>query len=767
VTPHARVAATAAGRTRLLTPGLRGDEGRASGAETALSQVPGVRAVRVYPRTGTALVWHSAAVSPGHLAHVLGEAVAAAPSALPMRIPPPGQDGEVARLVVGGALLAVLAFRRLLLRRSPLLGARSAATATVVTLFTGYPFFRGAARSAIGRQEGGTDALVTAATVASLLLRENVVALTVLWLLNIGEFLQALTLRRTRRAIEDLLTIGDDTVWLVTGSAGDGSGGTEVEVALDRLQPGDVVAVHAPSRIPVDGVVLAGEAVVDQAAVTGESLPVVARPGTEVYAGTVLVSGELRARATLVGSETTVGRIVARVESAQADRAPIHTVATRFSRRFVPASFGLAGLTFLVTGDARRAMTMLLVACPCAAGLSTPTAISASIGNGARRGVLIKGGTHLEGAGRISAVVFDKTGTLTIGRPLVTNVVSLAEDWTPEQVLAYAASSEVHARHPLARAVVRHTEEQRIEIPIHEECEVLLGLGVRADLHGNTVLLGSPRLMENYGVHLPTEARDWVDRLHAAAETPVCLAHDARLVGLLGITDAIRPESRQVLGELAALGVRRTVMLTGDSPQTASAVAAALGIEEWYAEALPETKVEVVQKLQAEGHVVAMVGDGTNDAPALALADIGIAMGLSGTDVAVETADIALASNSLPQVADVIRLGRRTLHVVRQNYGLAIGVNTVGLLAGAAGTLNPVLAAVLHNASSVAVVVNSGRLTRYDQPGSAAVPPAGVPDDGSCSDGASGVGPGVGPGAGPGTGSAGGSAGSGCSSGKP
>jgi cation-transporting P-type ATPase C len=497
-------------------------------------------------------------------------------------------------------------------------------------------------------------------------------------------------------------------VWVVT------SEGDEVEVSSDLLAPGDVVAVYEHSVLPVDGVVIGGEGVVDQAAITGESMPVYAAAGDEVFAGTVLRQGSMRIRALRVGRQTTAGRIIARVEEAQADRAPIETLATRFSRRFVPASFALAGLTWLVTGDPRRAMTMLLVACPCAAGLSTPTAVSAAIGNGARRGILIKGGSHLEAAGRVTAVVFDKTGTLTVGRPLVTNVVGLAEGWPPDRVLAYAASSEVHVRHPLAQAVVRHTEEAHIAIPIHEECEVLLGLGMRVVAGGDRLLLGSPRLMTRSGIPVDEDAAGWIARLEAAAETPICLAHNERLVGLLGVTDAVRAGAAEVTAELRRIGIDRVVMLTGDTHETATAVAAHLGVEEWTARALPEDKLEAVRALQRNGHLVAVVGDGTNDAPALAAADVGIAMGLSATDVAVETADVALAASHLPHVVGVIDLGRRTLRVVRQNYALSIGVNTLGLLAGTFGTLNPVLAAVLHNASSVAVVLNSSRLIGHD-----------------------------------------------------
>ncbi|NLG54896.1 MAG: cation-translocating P-type ATPase, partial [Rhodococcus sp.] len=418
-------------------------------------------------------------------------------------------------------------------------------------------------------------------------------------------------------------------------------------------------------------------------------------------------------RAGAVGSETMIGRIIARVEQAQEDRAPIETVGAAFSRRFVPASFALSALTLLFTRDVRRAMTMLLIACPCAVGLATPTAISAAIGNGARRGILIKGGSHLEEAGRVDAVVFDKTGTLTVGRPIVTNVIAFHDDWEPEDVLAYAASSEVHSRHPLAEAVIRSTEERRIEIPPHEECEVLVGLGMRTIAAGRTLLLGSPSLLTSEGVELPENAVQWVTRLRRSAETPLLLAVDGELVGLISLRDEVRPGARDVLERLRADGVKRIVMLTGDHPDTAAAVAAELGIDHWRAEVLPDDKLEVVRALQADGYVVAVVGDGTNDAPALAAADIGIAMGLAGTDVAVETADVALAGDHLERILDTRDLGRHAVGVIRQNYGMSIAVNAIGLIVGAGGALSPVLAAVLHNASSVAVVANSSRLIRY------------------------------------------------------
>ncbi|OBS00118.1 copper-translocating P-type ATPase [Mycobacterium gordonae] len=707
--PALQVISDAAGRMRVRVDWVRANSRRAVAVEEAVAKCDGVRVVHAYPRTGSVVVWYSprrcdrAAV----LEAISGAAHVAA-ELIPARSPHSEEirNSDVLRMVIGGAALALLGVRRYVFARPPLLGPSGRVVATGVTIFTGYPFLRGALRS-VGSGKLGTDALVSAATVASLILRENVVALTVLWLLNIGEYLQDLTLRRTRRAISDLLRGTSDTAWIRLPD------GAEVQVAIDTLEIGDDVVVHDHVAIPVDGEVVEGEAVVNQSAITGENLPVSIITGAHVHAGSVVVRGRLVVRAHAVGNQTTIGRIIARVEEAQHDRAPIQTVGENFSRRFVPTSFVVSALTLLVTGDVRRAMTMLLIACPCAVGLSTPTAISAAIGNGARRGILIKGGSHLEQAGRVDAIVFDKTGTLTVGRPVVTNIVSLHKDWEPEQVLAYAASSEIHSRHPLAEAVIRSTEERHITIPPHEECEVLVGLGMRTWADGRTLLLGSPGLLRAEKVKVSKKAQEWVDKLRREAETPLLLAVDGTLVGVISLRDEVRPDAADVLNQLRTSGVRRIVMLTGDHPDIAAVVADELGIGEWRAEVMPEDKLQVVRQLQDEGHVVGMVGDGVNDAPALAAADIGIAMGLAGTDVAVETADVALANDNLYRLLDVRDLGARAVDVIRENYGMSIAVNAAGLLIGAGGALSPVLAAILHNASSVAVVANSSRLIRY------------------------------------------------------
>lgn len=703
------VVSDAAGRIRVEVPWVRSNPRRAVAVEEAVDRQDGVRVVHAYPRTGSVVVWYSPKrCDRSTVLAAIKEAAHTAAELIPARAPHSSEirNADVLRMVIGGAALALLGVRRYVFARPPLLGPTGRLAATGVTIFTGYPFLRGALRS-FRSGRAGTDALVSAATVASLVLRENVVALTVLWLLNIGEYLQDLTLRRTRRAISDLLRGSADTAWIRLND------GNEVQVPIDTVQIGDEVVVHDHVAIPVDGEVVDGEAVVDQSAITGETLPVSVLVGSTVHAGSVVMRGRLVVRARAVGSQTAIGRIIARVEEAQHDRAPIQTVGENFSRRFVPTSFIVSALTLAVTRDVRRAMTMLLVACPCAVGLATPTAISAAIGNGARRGILIKGGSHLEEAGRVDAVVFDKTGTLTVGRPVVTNIVAMHDDWEPEQVLAYAASSEIHSRHPLAEAVIRSTEERHITIPPHEECEVLVGLGMRMWADGRILLLGSPSLLQSENVAVSTEAAEWVRKLRRQAETPLLLAVDGTLVGLISLRDEIRPEAPDVLKKLRASGIRRIVMLTGDHPEIAEVVARELGIEEWRAEVLPEDKLEVVRQLQDEGHVVGMVGDGINDAPALAAADIGIAMGLAGTDVAVETADVALANDDLQRLLDVRDLGARAVEVIRENYGMSIAVNAAGLMIGAGGALSPVLAAILHNASSVAVVANSSRLIRY------------------------------------------------------
>jgi len=698
--------------------------------ESALAEYPDITEVRATPSTGRILIHYRGPLTVDDIATRLRSSLRRPPltpeaynawlvshaksaeTGVPRHDHDHGGDeslrGHVRNLWIGGGVLTSLLAKRLLFGAGPVVSNPVLFTVTALSaLVTSYPYLRGAISSIRERRSLSTDTLVSSATIASLALRESVTGLTVVWLLNLGEYLQALTLRRTRHAIRALLENGPDEAWLVLD-------GSEVREPVDAVKPGDLVAVHGGERIPVDGVIEAGPGTVNQAPITGESMPATLVEGDTVYAGTVLLAGTLRIRCERVGADTAVGRLIKRVEEAEELRPRIQTVGERFASRFVPASFVLAGAVYALTRDARRALTMLLIACPCAAGLATPTAVSAAIGNGARRGILIKGGTHLESAAALDTVVFDKTGTLTEGLPRVERVVSLARSYTAEQVLGLAANVELHSQHPLALAVVGHARDREIVIAPHDECEILVGRGVHADWENNCVLVGSRKLLTDFSVVVPSE----VERLHrelaTAPETLMYVAHQNQVIGLIGVRDKVRPDAETALEELRQAGVKRLLLLTGDGESAAHSVAEAVGINEWRAQVLPEDKYEAIRSLRASGHRVAMVGDGINDAPALALADVGIAMGTAGSDVAIEAADIALASDDIRHVATVVRLSRRTIRVVRQNYGLALGVNAGGLFVGALGLLNPLLAAALHNLSTLLVVVNSTRLIRYD-----------------------------------------------------
>ncbi|HEY4047591.1 MAG TPA: cation-translocating P-type ATPase, partial [Acidobacteriaceae bacterium] len=514
-----------------------------------------------------------------------------------------------------------------------------------------------------------------------------------------------------RKAIRQLLSTEDDEVWLVRD-------GIEVSMRLDEVQVDDLVVVRAGRRIAVDGIIEQGSGAINEAPITGESMPVSRTAGDSVYAGTILVAGQIRLRVTEIGSDTVVGRLIERVEQAQNLRPHIQTVGDAFAKRVVPSSFAAALLVFLVTRDPRRALTMLLVACPCAAGLATPTAVSASIGNSARRGILIKGGTHLEAMSKVDTVCFDKTGTLTDGQPGVTRVLSSNPGYTDGQVLEMAARVERHSQHPLALAVTKRAAEQEVTpAGQDDQFEILPGRGVRSWTDEDEVLVGNERLLEEYGVPIAEAAASQYGEYAGNAETAMYVAHQRNLAGIITVSAPVRAEARESIAQLRKAGINRLVMLTGDAEPVAQRVAGLVGIQQWRSRLLPQDKFDAIQKLRDHGHKVAMVGDGINDAPALALADVGIAMGTGGSDVALESADVALAADDLRKITSVVDISRQTMTVVRQNYGLALGTNSIGLYLAAAGSINPIIAAILHNLSTILVIGNSTRLIRYDPAG--------------------------------------------------
>jgi manganese/zinc-transporting P-type ATPase C len=468
------------------------------------------------------------------------------------------------------------------------------------TAITGYDFLRALWRTITGQSKITTGTLAGAATLSSVALGENNTALIVLWLLNLGEYLEILTLRRTRRAISDLLSTGDQEVWVIRG-------GVEVSIDVSQVQPGDIVAVREGRRIGVDGENVSGAGIMNEAPITGESMPVRRVSGDSVYAGTVLLAGRVEILVTGVGSDTVVGRLIQRVEEAQTLRPRIQTVGDAFAKRVVPSSFAAAILVFLVTRDPRRALTMLLVACPCAAGLATPTAVSASLGNAARRGILIKGGKHIEAMSELDTVCFDKTGTITESQPTVESVEAF-EGYTENQVLELAARAEVHSQHPLALAILDRAGRPQGGLDQGDEFEVLAGLGVRCWNSDEEILAGSDRLLARFGVSALPSGQG------GGAQTLIYVVHNRRTVGVLAVSAKIRPEARLALAGLRDAGIRRMVMLTGDTEGVAEAVAIRVGIDELRSRLLPEDKFQSIREFQADGRKVAMVGDGINDA---------------------------------------------------------------------------------------------------------------------------------------------------------
>ena len=560
-------------------------------------------------------------------------------------------------------------------------------------------------------------------------------AALIIGLILLGRFLEARARGRTSEAIRRLIGLQPNTARVLKE-------GREVEVPVMELAVGDVAVVRPGESIPVDGEIVEGSSAVDESMLTGESMPVDKAAGQPVYGATLNRTGFFRFRVTRIGEETALARIIRLVEEAQGSRAPIQRLADRVAAVFVPAVGGVAVAAFLfwlllgpapaLTYAVLTLVAVLIIACPCALGLATPTAIIVGAGKGAERGILIRSAPVLEKAHQVDTVVLDKTGTLTEGRPVVTDVVTRSGSGCEQELLRLAASAEYGSEHPLAVAIVAAAEERGVELADVSNFAALPGQGVTGEINGAQVMLGSPSLLVEQGI-MPGPLADDLARLTSEGKTPVAVARDGVALGAIGLADAVKPDAQESVARLRELGLE-VVMLTGDNRQTARHVADDLGIARVEAETLPGDKVAVVQKLQAEGRVVAMVGDGINDAPALAQADVGLAMG-AGADVAMESADITLMGNDVGSVITALRLSRQTMRAIKQNlfwaffYNVllipvaagalypvfaALGGVPVGLefFFGDRGFLNPVMAALAMAFSSVTVVSNSLRLRK-------------------------------------------------------
>ncbi|MDN3519767.1 cation-translocating P-type ATPase [Aquisalimonas lutea] len=565
---------------------------------------------------------------------------------------------------------------------------------------------------ALRRGSISIELLVTIAAVGAVAIGEYWEAAAVTLLFVLGGYLEARTLARTRAALKDLLDLAPTEITVLRD-------GDEVTVGPAQVAPGETVIVRPGGRIAVDGTVLSGRAAVDQSAITGEPMPETKEPGAAVFAGTMSQDGYLTIRAEGVGADTTLARVIQRVEQAQEAKAPTQRFIERFARWYTPAIIVLSGGAFAVTQDAVLALTLLVIACPGALVISTPISVIAGIGRGARRGILIKGGEHLETAGRIRAVAFDKTGTLTVGRPEVASAVAFAglEDVPGmpssddrQRLLAWAAVAEGGSEHPLARAVLRALGEADPGLRA-DAFETAVGGGIQAQWQDRHIDVGRPDWVHGRAQHWPAAADEALAAVRERGETAAVVAVDGQPVGLLGFADAIRPEAAAALQRLRETGVR-LVMLTGDNQASAERIGEALGIDDIRAGLLPEHKLDAIEELRREVGVTAMVGDGINDAPALAAADIGIAMGATGTDVAVDTADIALMADDLNKVSEAVGLARATVVNIRQNVVIAL-LTVAGLLAGVfAETVHMAGGMFVHQVSVLVVVVNGMRLLR-------------------------------------------------------
>ena len=574
----------------------------------------------------------------------------------------------------------------------------NAGLAIFATVFGGFQRFITGFKDIFNRRIT-VNVFVVVALIATLAIGEFRPAAIIVFIMAVAGALESYTLDKTKKSILALLDFAPKMATVRRE-------GEEVVVPVSELQLGDIIVVKPGTRIPVDGVVTAGASSVNQAPITGEFMPVEKFPGSTVFSGTLNESGRLDIRTEKVGEETTLAKIVHLVQEAQGTRAPIQNLADRFTSWFLPLVILLAIIAFFTSGDIKVAVSVLLVACPCAFAIATPTAVAAGVSNMARRAVLIKGGIFLELGHKIDHLLVDKTGTFTFGRPKVMEIASF-NGAKEDEVLQMACIAEKYSEHPLARSILAAGKERKLEIPDPEHFASSTGMGVEAKWNSVKILVGKNTFLKDAGVPLNSFAYDKVAYQSEKGRTAVLVAVNNKAIGMLAIADEIRPEIFETIRSLKALGVKRITMLTGDHPQVAEAVAREIGVDDFQADMFPEQKQDFVRKMQAEGHVVGMIGDGINDAPALALADVGIAMGAAGTDVAIETADVTLMNDNLSGVADFIWMSGKVLRRIKLNIFFSMVYNVIGLTLSIMGLMTPVIAVIFQEAGCVTVVLSS------------------------------------------------------------
>ena len=606
-----------------------------------------------------------------------------------------GIKKEITLLAISGVALVVSIFDLLPLPFD---------AAWVAIVLCGIPIVLEALIGLITAFDIKADVLVSLALIAAVLIGEDFAAGEVAFIMQLGALLEDVTVARARAGIEKLVHLTPQTARLLLPDG-------ENIVPAEQVRVGDRLRVLPGESIPVDGVITSGQTSINQAVMTGESLPVDKTVGDEVSSGTVNQYGAFEMRATKVGEDSSIQRMIRLVQSADAGKARIVGLADRWATWIVVVALTAAALTWLITGEIIRAVTILVVFCPCALVLATPTAIMAAIGNATRHGFLVREGDALERLAAVRKIAFDKTGTLTYGTPRVVAVASTLAGLDRAGLYALAAGAEQLSEHPLGKAVVAgYREENSGEIAPAESFEMLPGRGVSAVVDGRRVLAGNPQLLADHGVAVSPDAER--QRLLEEGATMIYVAADGVFAGYLALSDTLRAESAATIAALEAAGVR-PVLLTGDHESAAGAIAARLGIREVRAGCLPEDKLEEIGRWQRDGVHVCMIGDGVNDAPALKKADVGIAMGGVGSDIAVEAADIALVDDEVKELPHLMALSRRMMSTIRMNLTFSMGLNFLAIFLAMAGTLNPVVGALVHNAGSVAVILNSALLLKW------------------------------------------------------
>lgn len=579
---------------------------------------------------------------------------------------------------------------------------------TLSTVSLALPVLKNGIYSLIQNKRPNADTLSSTAIVSSIILGSERTALTIMILEKFAELLTVYTMKKTRGVIKDMLSVGENYVWKQSDD-----GNTAKKVPIEEISKGDFILVQTGEKISVDGTIEKGEAIIDQSAITGEYMPVTKKAGEEVFAGTLLKSGNITVKAEKVGDDRTASRIIKLVEDAAFNKADIQSYADTFSAQLIPLNFLLAGIVYVSTRNLQKALSMLVIDYSCGIRLSTATAFSASINTAAKNGILIKGSNYLEELSKSDTVIFDKTGTITEGKPKIQTLKTFGKNMKDNRMLALAAAAEETSSHPLASAILNEIKNRGLKIPKHKESVIKVARGIETFVNKDIIRVGSLKYMEENDISLEV-ANDIVKGMQNRGEIVIYVAKNNDLIGVIGVSDPPRENIKKAMNRLRNQGIDDIVLLTGDLRQQAETIASRMSMDRYESELMPEDKAKDILKFRSIGSKVIMIGDGINDAPALSYANVGIALGSSRTDIAMEAADVTITSDDPLLIPGVIGLAKNTVKIIKQNFAMAIGINSFALVLGATGLLPAIYSSILHNSITILVVGNSLRLLKYD-----------------------------------------------------